>query len=653
MELWMTALAAWKSGDQNEAKKLLELLLTTFPHNLQARHLYGVAMTQAGDYAEAIKQLHVVCEAEPCNDEALSNLGNAQRLAGQLVEAEVTFRSGLVQNRDNPNLHFNLGIALKSAKRLHEAEAAFQRASELDPSDQASWFELGLVRYARSDHWSAASAFLRAGALDGEDKAQAIRLAGFALADGGRPEEAERLLASLCPERPQETKDFHLLSQLLYCRMELCDWRQVPEIVERCKQFIAEGMAPLEPFTFLLLPEITAQEQLTLTANFVRSLIPTAVMSEPVTRDMDPARRLRIGYLSADFHDHAVMRLLTGVLEHHNHVEFEIHAFSYGGADEGEMRRRIAAACDYFHDVSVLSPELMARRINAEAIDILIDITGWTGNTKSAVLGFRPAPIQVNWLGYTGTFGNKVFADYLIGDPIATPLSDQDNFAEKLALMPVCCQPNDAGRRIGKARTREEEGLPESSFVFCCFSRPLKITSEMFRCWCELLTELPESVLWLLAANETAKANLVAAAKRCGIEVSRLVFSPACPPDEHLARLSLADLSLDTFPFGAHTTASDSLWAGLPVVTILGETFPSRVTASMLNAVGLNELVAHSIEEYRALALELARNPELLMSIRNQLKKNRSSSRLFDTEGFSVELEALLRAMWRRHCLDT
>ncbi len=311
---------------------------------------------------------------------------------------------------------------------------------------------------------------------------------------------------------------------------------------------------------------------------------------------------------------------------------------------------RIVAACDFFHDVSSLAVDILAQRIGAESIDILLDLTGWSGNTKSAALGFRPAPIQVNWLGYTGTLGSRFLADYLIGDPIATPLADQGNFAETLALLPYCCQPNDALRRIGKPRTREEEGLPESGLVFCCFSRPLKITPEIFDCWCDLLSGLPDSVLWLFAANETAMANLRTEAARRGIDPARLVFSPARPPQEHLARLALADLALDTFPFGAHTTAGDALWAGLPVITLVGETFPSRVTASKLNAIGLNELVTRSIEEYRARALELGRNAELLGSIRNRLRSNRLSSHLFDTRGFAVELEALLRSMWQRHC---
>ncbi len=648
MDLWTKALAAWEGGRFEQAVSALENLLAESPGNLLARHLYAVVKVELGDYEEAISQLKIVCAAEPRNGDALSVLGNAQRLAGKPEEAEVTLRSGLAFQASNPRLQFNLGLALLHLKRVEEAEVAFARASELDPADQDSWLQLGMLRYARSDHLNAASTFLRAAELDGEGKSYAIRMAGFAFADGGRPEQAEQLLAGLCPDL-QNTSDAHLLTQLLYCRLELCDWRQMKEMIRRCKQFVAEGQTLAEPFTFLLLPEITGREQLALTANFVQDLIPGERGLAPVARNTIQRRRLRLGYLSADFHDHAVMRLLAGVLEHHDHKAFEIHAFSYGGADESDMRRRIVAACDVFHDVSQLSLEVMAQRIRAEAIDILIDLTGWTGNTKSAVLGFRPAPIQVNWLGYTGTLGSGILADYLIGDPVATPLSHQGDFAETLALMPHCCQPNDAGRRIAQARSREEEGLPANGLVFCCFSRPLKITPEIFHCWCELLGALPGSVLWLLATNPKTQTNLAMAAQAHGIDPARLVFSGPRPPDQHLARLALADLALDTFPFGAHTTASDALWAGLPVITIIGETFPSRVTASMLNAIGLSELVTGSIEEYLSLALELGRNSPARVSLRNKLKANRLSSRLFDTAEFAHDLEALFQMMWQGH----
>lgn len=459
MELREMALIAWQSGRHDEAKAILEQVLIQPPVKVRDLHFYGVVLTQTGDYEEAIRQLQIACEAEPGNQEAWSDLANVQHMAGKMSDAESTLRSGIELSPEDPNLWFNLGILLNGMKRAREAEAAFLRVTELDQADQAAWIELGRLRYARSAHLEAAQAFLQAAALDGEGQANALRFAGFAFADAGRPQDSERLLASLCPGRPQDTEDFHLLSQLLFCRLELCDWRQIPEMVDRCKQFIGEGRTPLEPFTFLLLPEITAEEQLALTGDFAESLLPHPAVQMPASVNPDPARRLRIAYLSADFHDHAVMRLLIGVLEHHEHAEFEIHAFSYGSDDQGVMRRRIVAACDSFHDVRGCSPEILAGRIRDESIDILVDLAGWTGNTRTAALGYRPAPIQVNWLGYSGTLGSRVLADYLIGDPISTPLADQQNFAEELVLMPNCCHPNDSSRPIGKNANASGRGL--------------------------------------------------------------------------------------------------------------------------------------------------------------------------------------------------
>jgi len=653
MAWWAEALAAWESGRYDQAVSALDSLLLEATGNIQARHLLGVVKVELGNFDEAIRQLRIVCAAEPGNGDAWSALGNAQRLAGMLADAEATFQAGLARVSNNSHLHFNRGLVLGQLKRPQEAEAAFRRAGELDPADQECWIQLGLLLFAGGDYPGAASAFLRATEPHGERSSYAMRMAGFALADAGRPEQAAQLLADLCPPQLDDARDFHLLTQLLYCRLELCDWRQFEALVRRCRQFIASGAVPLEPFSFLLLPGISAREQLALTENFARSVVPDGALPATRRAERDPVRRLRLGYLSADFHDHAVMRLLAGVLEHHDPAAYEIHAFSYGGSDAGEMRQRIVAACDFFHDVSALAPEAMAQQIAFRDIDILLDLTGWTGNSKSAALGYRPAPVQINWLGYSGTLGSKRLADYLIGDPIVTPLADQDKFAESLALMPHCCHPNDASRRIGKARTRLEEGLPGGGVVFCCFSRPVKIVPEVFCCWCDLLREVPGSVLWLLAANETATANLAATALMQGIDPARLVFSPARAPQEHLARLALADLALDTFPFGAHTTAGDALWAGLPVLTLMGETFQSRVTASMLHAIGLNDLVTHSLDDYRARAIELGNNPQLRSSVRARLAANRLSSPLFDTKAFAGDLEALLRGLWQRYCSES
>lgn len=649
---WQAALIAWESGDADAAGRVLEELLARSPDHVPARHLYGIIQTEAGNPIEAVRQLRQVCQADPANDQALSNLGNALHAAGDLAAAEAALRAGLAINAANPLLHFNLGNVMSAARRPQEAEVAFLRASELDPADQETWIRLGSLRYARGAHEGAASAFLRAADLDGNNKAMALRLASFAVADGGRPEEADHLLSKFLAALPPGVEDLHALSQLLYCRLELCAWSEIPDITARCRKLLGQGIAPLEPSCFLFVPEISAAEQLSLTAKFAQQLIPANSLPSPGV-EADPERRLRIGYLCEMFHEHATAYLVTGVLESHNHAGFEIHAFSYGPPDSGDMRRRLVGACDRFHDVASLDIESLAERIRAESIDILIDLNGWTGNTRSAVLAFRPAPVQVNWLGYPGTLGSRRFADYLIGDPVVTPLSQQPFYAEMLALMPHCYQPNDRRRAIASVPSRQEAGLPAQGFVFCSFNRSLKITAQIFACWCDLLRDVPNSVLWLLSGNGVARARLVAAARERGIDEQRLIFAPYLAQAEHLARLSLADLVVDTFPCGAHTTASDALWAGVPVLTLMGDTFSSRVAASLLTAAGLPQMVTRTLEEYRNLALDLALNPGRMESLRLQLREHRLTCPLFDTEGFARDFEALLRTMWRQYCGNT
>jgi predicted O-linked N-acetylglucosamine transferase (SPINDLY family) len=644
---WQGALRAWEGGDVAAARNALETLLASTPTHAASRHLLGVILTHSGAPAEAVIQLRLACAGDPANDQAWSNLGNALLEAGEATAAEAALREGLKINSANPMLHFNLGCVLSACGASLAAEAAFLQACTLAPDDQEGWLRLGSLRYARADHAAAAQAYLRAARLDGAATIAALRLAGFALTDAGRPDEAAAVLAEYLTGAAEGRDDLPAVSNLLFCRLELCDWASVAELTARCRQLLARQCAPAEPFTFLLLGEITPADQLALTERFVARLIPADPVPSPAMV-RNSSRRLRVGYLGDIFHDHATAHLATGVLEQHDRTDFEIHAFSYGPDDGGEKRRRITAACDAFHEVSALDARLLAEHIRTANVDILVDLNGWTGNTRTQALAYRPAQIQVNWLGYPGTLGSRRFADYLVGDAIVTPLSHQPHYAETLALMPHCYQPNDNRRVVGSAPTRTMAGLPEAGLVLCCFNRSLKISAPVFDAWCQILRQVPDSVLWLQRGNSTAMANLIRIAGVAGIAPERLIFAPHLPQSEHLARLSLADLVLDTFPYNAHTTASDALWVGVPVLTWMGETFPSRVAASLLNAVQLPGLVTHNLDDYRARAIELGQSPNLLADLRQQLAARRSESPLFDTAGYTRSFEALLRAMWRQ-----
>jgi predicted O-linked N-acetylglucosamine transferase (SPINDLY family) len=370
-----------------------------------------------------------------------------------------------------------------------------------------------------------------------------------------------------------------------------------------------------------------------------------------VQRRPQPKARLRIGYLSADFHAHATVYLLAGVLEHHDAAHVELILYSYGPASSSGERQRLLERADAFHDLRELSDEAAARRIADDHIDILVDLKGYTVGQRPGITALRPAPLIVNWLGYPGSLGHPRMADYLIGDPVVSPPEHAAHFSEALALLPHCYQPNDNRRPLEPAPSRADAGLPATGLVFCSFNQTYKLRPETFAWWCRLLAAVPSSVLWLWQPkHETGVANLRRAAAGHGIAPERLVFAPSLPQAGHLARLQLADLALDSFPVCSHTTASDALWAGVPLVTRRGETFVSRVAASLLTAAGLADLVTASDEACFELALALATDPARLAAVRERLRGNRLTCPLFDTAGYTRDLEALYQRIWAEAC---
>lgn len=598
---------------------------------------------------DPIESLRRACGTHPEDEDAWSALAAECFGQGRMEEAETALREGIAAMPRSGQLHFNLARLLRGSGRGLEAETAFEQACVLDPDDHEAWMQLGSLRYARFDHRAAAEAFQQAASLSGADRATALRLAGFALADGGQPELAVVILEELASRSAGYESDLQVVSQLLFCRLEMCDWHDKGELVTRCRRHLADGAIPAEPFTFLLLGEIGPEEQLALSRRFCEPLLQRKA---PIARQAEAQvqRRLRIGYFGDIFREHATALLVTGMIERHDHGAFEIHAFSYGPDDDGDKRRRLVAACDGFHDLSALDGVQTAAYIRGQALDMLIDLNGWTGNTRSAALAWRPAPVQINWLGYPATLGSRQLADYLIGDATVTPPEAAGFYAEALALMPHCYQPNDRSRSIGRIPSRSEAGLPASGMIFCCFNRFLKISEEVFDTWCGILDQVPGAVLWLLDGNARARERLLAYAGERGIALQRLVFAPPLAQADHLARLSLADLVLDTFPYGAHTTASDALWCGVPVLTRMGRTFSSRVAASLLRACGLDELITESPADYRERAVALARDPVRLAGLRAKLADNRLRTPLFDTDAFARDFEALLQRIWQDHC---
>ena len=446
---------------------------------------------------------------------------------------------------------------------------------------------------------------------------------------------------------------------LVHQKQHICDWRGLEADVQEIRKWVQstqqQPQAQISPFAFLAMPGTTASEQQRCAENWVANRYRVLIEQGRELAFAHPheaRKKLRIGYLSADFRLHPLAFLVTELIELHDRRQFEIYAYSYAPDDKTSERKRLEQAFDHFVDIRALPHTEAAKRINADQIDILVDLTGYTQTSRTGIAVLRPAPIQVNWLGFPGTMGGFAgtpLFDYLLGDAFITPMQDAAHYSEKLALLPDCYQPNDRKRPVGRVPDRGECNLPEGSFVFCCFNQSFKITPQVYEIWINILKKVPGSVLWLLESNRWAKENLCREAEQRGVDANRLIFAQRVPIVEHLARHALADLFLDTLPYNAHTTASDALWMALPVLTCVGETFASRVAGSLLKAANLPELITNSLAEYEARALQLANHPEELAMLRQRLAQNKQHLPLFNTPRFVAHLEQAYLGMWQTH----
>jgi len=430
----------------------------------------------------------------------------------------------------------------------------------------------------------------------------------------------------------------------MYHRAQACDWDNFETDQAKLVDMVRQGVR-VPPF-YLLSTPASALDQSICAQHWIKPIAPPseAIFNHKVSAERE---RIRLGYLSADFHQHSTAHLMAELFERHHRDRFEVFAYSYGPDDESPMRARLGRAFDRFVDIRALSHHQAAEVIHADKVDILIDLKGYTHRARPAISAYRPAPVQVSYLGYPATMGAD-FVDYIIVDPFVVPGGQQPFFSERLVHLPGCYQVNDRRREVaGTHASRQECGLPAEGLVFCSFNNSYKLSPVFFDIWMRLLRSVPGSVLWLLEANELVKANLCSEAEKRGVDPGRLAFAPIVPSAEHLARHQHADLFLDTLPCNAHTTASDALWAGLPVLTCSGDTFAGRVAGSLLMAIGMPELIMESLEEYEQAALALASDPRRLIGLRQKLQKNRDASALFDLPKLTGNIEAAYARMWQ------
>jgi len=610
-------LALQQCGRLDEAVACFRRVLQQQPDDTDAHNALGNALKDQGQIAEAIACYQEALHLRPDFANAVTNLGNTWREQGLLADALACYQRAVSLQPSNAEYHNNLGNAFKNQGRLADALACYQRALELDPNYATAHYNMGLV-YQEQRHLDKA--------IPCYEKAIKIR---------------QDFLAPL--------------GLLVHGRQHLCLWHDIEELSQRVLQAVVNptgGRAKdrLAPFPFLTLPIATAAEQqLRCTEQFVQERFAAAMRlgSQRAWPPLDKStRRVRIGYLSADFQTHATAHLISELFEKHDRARFEVLGYSYGPDDGSLSRRRIARACDHFVDLQDASIHEAVQRIHADGVHILVDLKGHTGQARTEILAQRPAPVQVNYLGYPGTMGAP-FIDYILVDDFVAPTHQQPFFTEKLVHLPGCYQVNDSRRAIApRTPDRAECGLPKEGFVFCSFNNNYKITPPMFQVWMRLLRAVPGSVLWLLESNRFVPVNLRREAESQGVVADRLVFAPHQPLPEHLARHRLADLFLDTYPVNAHTSASDALWAGCPLLTLAGATFISRVAGSLLRALGLSELITTCLDDYHDLALRLAREPALLADLRKRLEANRETSALFDSGQFAQNLESAYGTMW-------
>lgn len=604
---------------------------------------YGLISKRLNKPEQALKTYGRALELSPNNPEAWNNRGTVYNDLGQYDLALADFDRAISLDGSRAAAHANRGKTLSLLKRHAEALSSYQKALSINPHLAEVWLGLGYVFSELNRYDEARAAYDRTLSLN-PDLAEAWVDLAHALFELKRYDEA---LAACDKALSLNSNLASIEGVRLHTKMRLCKWENLSDEIDHLTKSVRSGKDSCYPFALLSLSN-SPEDQL----RCARSRVATKI--KPAAKSMwDGAvyahERIRLGYVSSDLNRHPVAQLTAELFELHDRKRFEVSAYSIGPDDGSDIRKRLMIAFDKFVPFENKTDIEIARAIADAEIDILIDLNGFTKGARTGIFAHRPAPIQVNYLGYPGTMAAP-YIDYIIGDQTILTDADVAAYSEKLVKLPCSYQPNDRTRAISSHPfERRDFGLPADQFVFCCFNNNFKITPETFERWMRILRAVEGSVLWLLAEDQTAIKNLGKEAEIRGVDSARLVFANRMEPADHLARHRLADLFLDTLPYNAHTTASDALWAGLPVLTQIGETFAGRVAASLLKAVGLPELITHSSEEYEGLAIEIARHPETLRALKKKLAENRLGAPLFDTERLTRQIEAAYIAMHGRY----
>ncbi|MDA9337407.1 tetratricopeptide repeat protein, partial [Planktomarina temperata] len=649
-------IALREQGKLNFAIIAHQKSLALDPTNWEAYGNMGLAFKDNGDWTEAVAAYEKALAINPNDAELFSNMGNALKDQGKLEEAIEAYNKSLAIKPDYADAYNNMGITLQDQDKLEEAIEAYKKALAIKPDYAEAYSNMGNALKDQGKLEEAIEAYNKALVIKPE-YAEAYNNMGNALKDQGKLEEAIEAYHKALVIKPDYAEAHYNMGvtlqeqgkleeaieaynkalaikpdyesarvQKLHQKAHICDWNSmtadrtlIPELGTTNKH--------VDPFALLSLEDSPERHQIRSkiysAAKFPQKLLPGQV------KPSQKPKRIRLGYFSSDLKEHPVAYLMAKMLEQHDRDQFEVFGYSIHGNQQSDMRQRLLQSFDRFTDVRSMTDKTVALQARQDGIDIAIDLNGYTQYRRTGIFAYRAAPVQINYLGYPGTLGAN-FMDYIVADKFLIPQANQKYFNEQPLYLPHTYMPTDNTRELSqKPISRKDVRLPDDAFVFCCFNNNYKISPAEFDIWMRLLSKVEGSVLWLRKSNNVSHLNMKKEAKKRNVDPSRLVFADRVPMDEHLARQRLADLFVDTFAFNAHTTASEALWAGLPVVTKAGDGFAARVAGSLLNAIGLPELVTTTDQDYEALILELATNPAKLAQVKDKLATNRLSQPLF------------------------
>ena len=613
MELeFKKAVDLYENDKLNDAKKICSKIYKKNPNHFDNLRLLNFIHFKNKDFSTALDFINKAIKINPNFAEAYNEQGNALNELKKLEEAIKSYNNAININPEYADAYYNKGLVFHELKKLESAVQNYDKAIKINPKHIMSHNNKG-----------------------------------FAL------QQLKKVDASLKSynEAYKINPNFNFLfGKLIHTKNKLCKWETFNEDMNSLKEKLNKNKVASLPFSILSLYDSPLLQRKT-SEMYIKETFPKKNISKPITKSLTN-KKIRLGYYSADFYNHAMSYLLAKLFELHDKSKFEIIAFSFSPERDDEMSKRISNAFDQFIKVNFKTDKEISELSRELKIDIAIDLMCFTTNSRTGIFSEKCAPIQINYLGYPGTSGAN-FIDYIIADKNLIPKKNQKYYSENIIYLPNTYQVRDSTQKISnKIFTKDELGLPKNSFVFCCFNQNYKITPSVFDIWMRLLKKVEKSVLWLIKDNDVAVYNLKKEAEKRGVKSDRIIFAKHMPVSEHLARHKIADLFVDTFPYTAHTTCSDALWSGLPVITRTGQSFASRVAGSLLNAVNLKELITKTEKEYEDLILKLAKNPNQLKEIKNKLKKNRLKEPLFNSKLYTKKIESAYKKIYERYNLD-